>query len=401
MALYKFIAKKNPQETLEDIVEADSKAEALEKLSRQGLFPLRIEEYRPQEVEERSYRGRIRSREITVFTRQLSILLRSGVPILSALNTLKEQTSNLHLKKIIFHIYQEIKNGNALSQVLEKHSRFFPPLYIAMVKAGESSGTMPEVLFRIANYRRSQEELLSHIRAALAYPVLMTIVGLGTIVFMLTFVMPRLWKIFESLGQELPLPTKILIDISTFIRKDWVWIIIVLLVFILVFKKYAHTAQGRLFFSGFKLRLPLWGKLMLKAELVRFCRTLELLLKSGIPILRAIEVSIPVLQNELIRMDIKDGVKVLKEGGSLGRSLKKSKILPYFMTNLLIVGEESGRLDESLREISFSYQMDIEESLKIMSSLLEPVLILVMGLLVGFIVMAMLLPLFQITATIR
>jgi type II secretory pathway component PulF len=234
---------------------------------------------------------------------------------------------------------------------------------------------------------------------ALAYPVLMAFVGLGTIIFMLTFVMPRLTNIFVGLGQELPLPTRMLISISHYLCQWWVWGIVLLFVFVIRQQLSSKTAKMPL--SKLKLRIPIFGQFIQKTELARFCRTLELLTKNGIPILRAMNIAIPVLDNEAIKIQLANSYKELEQGGSFGKSLKKSMLFPVFMSNLISVGEESGRLDQSLSEIAGSYERDTDEAMKIFSSLLEPITILIMGLIVGFIVIAMLLPVFQINFMAR
>jgi len=229
----------------------------------------------------------------------------------------------------------------------------------------------------------------------------MAIVGLATVVFMLTFVMPRLMRIFVNLGEKLPLPTRILISISQGLRQWWFWIILILAIIILLIRRQAKTKMGKLSLSIFKLHLPILGNFILKAELSRFSRTLELLIKNGIPILKAIDIAIPVLDNEVIKNQLRQSYKQLEQGGSFGRSLKNSKVFPLFMSNLITVGEESGKLDEALAEVASSYERDTDEAMRIMTSLLEPLMILGMGLIVGFIVVAMLLPIFEINVMAR
>jgi type II secretory pathway component PulF len=403
MPIYKYRAKKGTGETVEDRIEAASKEEAIEKLSLMGYIPVHIEEeIRPIDTSTRlSIRGRIKSRQITIFSRQLASLLRSGVPILNAINIISGQSENPHLKFALQNIRNAIKDGATFSSALSSYPQVFSSLYIALIRSGEESGTLPEALLRIADYRVKQEEIISRIRMSLAYPILMAIVGLGTIVFMLTFVMPRLMGIFVNLGEKLPLPTRILISLSQGLRQWWFWIILILAIIILLIRKQAKTKAGKLSFSLFKLHLPIFGRLILKAELSRFSRTLELLIKNGIPILKAIDIAIPVLENELIKRQLRQSYKELEQGGSFGRSLKNSKIFPLFMSNLISVGEESGKLDEALAEIAGSYEYDTDEAMRVMSSLIEPLMILGMGLIVGFIVVAMLLPVFEINVMAR
>lgn len=404
MAIYKYKAKNGPHDVVTGSVEALSENEAIDKISRMGYLPLRVEEEESGKRERRPASrifGRVRSRELTIFSRQLASLLKSGVPILNALNIIAEQTENAFFRYILEDLHNAVREGSGLSSVLSRYPRTFSPLYIAIVRSGEDSGSLPEVLTRIADYRAKQDEMVSRFRMAMAYPILMLIVGISTITFMLAFVIPRLTRLFDNMGQSLPMPTRVLIYISDGIRHYWAWIILVVGIIVFLIQKELDTKSGKRFFSHLKLRLPFYGAFTLKAELARFCRTLEFLVRSGIPILKALDISIPVLENDIIKDQLMQSHKELEEGGSFGRSLKGSKIFPLFMTNLIVIGEESGRLDEALSEIATSYERDTDETMKNMSSLLEPVMILVMGLAVGFIVIAMLLPVFEINAAIR
>lgn len=408
MPMYRYRVKKDGKEISEDTIEAASEKEAVEKLSRMGLLPLHIEEVTGEAAQkERAVpaaaltRGRVKSRETTVFTRELASLFKSGVPILTALDIIREQSENAYLKQVLMDIHEAVKQGSTFSDALAKYPRIFPPIYIAMVKTGENSGALPEVLFGIADYRAKEEEMVSRFRMAMAYPALMALVGAGTIVFMFTFVIPRLTKIYVNMGEMLPLPTRILLALSGFLRQGWPAIVVVLVVAIFIFRRQFKTATGKKIWSQFTLRLPLFGKFVVKAELARFCRTFGLLIRSGVPILTAINIAVPVLENEVIKGHISHSCKELEQGGTFGRSLKNSKIIPLFMSNLIRVGEESGKLQDALEEVAGSYERDTEETIRIMSSLLEPLMILVMGLVVGFIVVAMLLPIFDMNTMMR
>jgi type II secretory pathway component PulF len=403
MTNYKYRAKKGAETIIEGTIEAKNKDEAVEKINQLGYVPVRIEEVilrrRPRRVSQIT--GRIKSREITIFSRQLSSLIRSGVPILRAINIISEQSENPHFKDILAGIHDEIRDGKPFSLVLSNYPSIFSQFYIAMVRTGEDSGTLQEVLLRVASYRQQQEEFLSKVRTALAYPILMAVVGIATVIFMFTYVMPRLMRIFLNLGQALPLPTRILIAVSDNLRSNWFWIIILAVAIFLVFRQQTKVGALRMAISRLKLNLPIFGEFTLKTELARFSRSLELLIRSGLPILKAIEVSIPILKNEIIKRQLLSSYQELEQGGSFGRSLKKSKLFPAFMTNLISVGEESGKLDEALAETARTYEKDTDDVIKIMTSLLEPMMILLMGLVVGFIVVAMLLPIFQINVMVR
>lgn len=408
MPTYKYRAKKGPEDIVEGKIEALSEKSAVEKLSQAGFLPVRIElDIQARETPQAAIskpqggaaaRKRVKSREITVLSRELASLLKSGVPILKALDIISEQSGHSRLKDIISSIRNDIKEGSAFSSALLKYPAMFNPVYIALIRSGEDSGSLPQALLRIAEYRVRQEEMLSRLRMALAYPLFMAAVGVATVAFMLAYVMPRLTGLFVNTGQSLPLPTQILISVSSGLRQQGFWIALAISVFSLIAKRQLKTAPGRLFLSSFSLRLPLLGKFILKAELARFSRTLELLIKNGITILKALDIAIPVLSNDIIKNQLKKSVKDLQAGGSFGRSLKDSRLFPHFMANLITVGEESGRLSDSLQEISDSYERDTDEQMRVMSSLIEPLMILIIGSVVGFIVVAMLLPIFEINA---
>ncbi len=410
MPTYKYKAKKGPGETVESTIEAASEKDAIDKISMSGYIPVHIEETRSVSADAVAgadmrhgapRRLRIRSKQITVFTRQLASLLRSGVPILRALAIIAEQSDSPALKTVMAHMYSEVKEGAPFSSAMGKYPGVFPPLYIAMIRTGEDSGSLPEVMFRIAEYRAKQEALFGKFRMAMVYPTLMVLVGIGTIVFMLTFVLPKLMNIYATMGQSLPLPTRILIATSTFMQtKGWILGAAVIAAIGLI-KRQSSTPSGRYALSVFVLRLPVVGGIILKAELSRFSRTMELLLRSGLPILRAISITMPVLGNEVLKQKLGASLKALEQGGSFTSCLKNVPFVPPFMMNLVSVGEESGRIDEALREVADSYEQDTDDALHVANNLLEPVMILVMGLVVGFIVMAMLLPIFEMNVMAR
>lgn len=408
MAIYKYRAKKGLEHVVDGKIEAQSEKDAIEKIHQMGCIPLHIEECLRSEPKTQASSslgarmfGRIPQSEITLFSRSLASLLRAGVPILKAISIISEQSENANLKVMLYNIYNTVKDGSRFSSALMKYPKAFSYLYVAIINAGEDSGSLPDALLRIAEYRAKQEDMLSRIRMALAYPVLMAVVGIATVVFMLTFVVPRLTNIFTSIGQALPMPTRILISVSAGLRQSWPWIILSLAIAILSVRKQLNTQNGRMFFSAFKLRFPVFGRFVFKSELARFSRTLELLIRNGIPILKAIDIAIPVLENELIKNQLRRSYKDLEQGGSFGKSLKESKLIPLFVTNLIIVGEESGRLDEALSEVANIYERETDETTKVMTNLLEPLMILITGLIVGFIVIAMLLPIFEINVVVK
>ncbi|MBU1086231.1 MAG: type II secretion system F family protein [Candidatus Omnitrophica bacterium] len=407
MGLFKYKAKKGPNKIIKAVINASSRQEAIDKISEMGYLPMFIEEV--HDVGSATFsnkkldRVKLKSKQVTVFTRQLAILLRSGVPILKGLLILAEQALHADFKAILNTINAQIKDGNSLSAALSAYPNIFSPLYVSLVRAGEDSGTLDVSLLRIAEYRQKQEQIFTNIKTALTYPILMALVGTGTIIFMLTFVMPRLLGIFTRLGQELPLPTKILISISNFLTQGWVWLVILGIgsSLLLYFKNSAPSRRRKIFISQLKLKFPVFGDVFLKAELARFSRTLELLLNSGVHVLNALQRSIPIIENEIMQDELKKAYKAIEQGESFGSTLEQSAVFPKFMVNLISVGEESGNLEDALKELAFTYEEETDEAVKVMTNLLEPIMILIMGIVVGFIIISMLLPVFQLNVMVN
>ena len=284
---------------------------------------------------------------------------------------------------------------------LSKFPTAFSSFYISMVKAGEDSGRVEDTLFRIAGYLKTQREIISKVKIALIYPVIMFLVGIGTVIFMLSFVVPKLMSIFADLGSKLPISTQILISLSNFIKVRWPIIVIVLCIIVFLYMRIRKNKEVKSFLSSLELYIPTVKDFILKKEISRFSRTLELLIKSGIPILKGLKLTIPVLDNEIIKAEFLRSSRDLEDGASLGASLGRSKVFPPFVISLVSIGEESGRLDNTLRELADIYEEELRESTKVFTTLLEPLMILIMGSLVGFIVMAMLLPIFQINMMVK
>ncbi len=418
MPQFAYRAKKGPHDVLTGVIDAATQEEVINQLSDQGLLPVSIEELKegakappvktaaaaPATVSAASPRlffGRVKSSEITIFSRQMSSLLKSGVPILRALWIISEQSENPRFKKVMAHAEKEIKEGKQLSSVLSQYPKLFPPIYIAMVRTGEDSGTLHETLLRISDYRQKQEAVVSHVRTAMAYPVLMALTGVGTVIFLLSFVVPRLTALFANMGAALPLPTRILITASRLFHDKIFLAVLAVSVLSLISLLRLRAEQAKRLWSRVSLRIPFIKDFILKVELGRFARTLYLLIKSGIPIIKSIEITIPVLDNFILREEFARTRDELSQGGLLGKSLRQSKYIPLFMTNLISVGEESGKLEEAMDEIANFYERETDESVKVLTSLLEPLMILAMGLVVGFIVIAMLLPMFELNLAVK
>lgn len=394
-------AKKSPQEVVNGVVTADTKMVAIQKIAGMGLFLLRIDEGTGPKDLFRGRRKKVPLKDISNFTRQLSDLLGSGLPIVKALRILERQTGNKSLRGIIASAREACIEGHPLSKALGQYPDIFSDLYVNLIRTGEASGALEEVLKRLADYHDKQLEIQTKTRSALAYPALMSIVGLITILVLLTFVIPKITGMFEDLGQELPMPTRILMSVSGAI-KDYGWLILLALSGAGIFlKKTFQTVKGREVIERLEFRIPFLGDLILKTETARFAGTLGMLLKNGIPMLESLEIVRETMNHKLMSDAIAKASLKVREGTSLADALHESPLMPPLLVNMIGVGEESGKIDSTLLKLADSYEREADAATKVVMSLLEPVLILALGLVVGFIVISMLLPIFEINFLVR
>ena len=411
MPVFVYKAKKGPQEIIEGTVEAQSKEAAVAKIEQMGYVPIRLvpkEELQPVASGKLPgsksapvahlavFGGRVSSRDMNVFTDQLATLVKSKVPLFEAINIISSQTENPRFKQIVISISAELKDGKTLSEALSRYPQVFPLLYVNMVRSGESGGVLDETLRRLAKFREEQEEVRANISSALAYPIFILIVGLITIIVLLTFGIPRIVSLFSDVKQALPLPTRILISISNGIRNYWYLGLIFIAFFIFMLRQREVSKKKKIIFDRLKLNLPLLGNFTKKAMLAEFVRTFALLLANGVPVLEALQITVPTINNEIFRLELEKLHNDIVMGTPLSQGMKKSSWFPPFLTNMIAVGERGGNLQEVLLDVAVFYEREVNKINKIMTSLLEPAIILVMGLIVGFIVMAMLMPIFEI-----
>jgi general secretion pathway protein F len=319
-----------------------------------------------------------------------------------SLSVLIAQTKNPLLKQTLAQIREQVNEGKSLTEGLLNFPRIFPPFYINMVRAGESSGTINLVLERLADFSENQQTMMSKIRAALAYPIIMLFIGSGVIFLLMTFVVPKITGIFTDMHQTLPLITIVLIAVSNFLKSFW-WLIVILLFSAIAAFKYATTATeaGRRTWDSVKLKIPVWGQVNLKIAIARFCRTLATLLQSGVPLLSSMDIVRNVVNNILIGEAIGKASKDVEEGKGLSGSLTESGLFPPLVTEMVAVGEQTGMLEKMLNRVATAYETETQSDIMVMTSLLEPLMILIMGLVVGFIVVSILLPIFEMNQLVR
>lgn len=404
MPKFFYRAKKGPKDFVEGIVEAESENGAVRKITEMGYFPVLIkreEISKTRTIGPLSFFKKLKLSDLSVFTRQLSDLLGAGLPLVRALDILNKQTENKNLALVISDLKEFVQDGNTLSDAMTRHPQVFSSLFVSMIRSGEAGGALEGVLSRLAEFSESQLELQTKVRSAMAYPALMATVGIITIFVLLTFVIPRIVVMFEELGQALPLPTLILVTISKFFKNFWYLVVSGVFILYFIFDRILKTKEGKIAFDGLKLKMPIFGDLNRKTEIARFARTLGTLISNGVTITESLDVVSKTLTNEILRGDVRSALKEVQAGATLTEGLSKGKNFPLFVTNMIAVGEEGGLLESSLFKIAASYERQVDKAVRVMTSLLEPILILTLGLVVGFIVVAMLLPIFQINFMAR
>lgn len=408
MPVYEYTALDGSGKSVNGIVDADSPVAARQRLRSSGIFPVDVKETssRPRDlrsgpVSVSALLKRIKPGEVSVATRQLSILLGAGVPLVASLDALILQITNPLLKKIMAQIKESVNEGNSLAYAISNRPRIFTNVYVNMVRAGEASGSLDVVLDRLADLGEHEQALRGRFKAALAYPVFMFFIGTLVLFFLITFVVPNITQIFREMEQTLPIPTVVLIDVSNFLKSFWWLILLAIGSGIVIIRHLKNTPRGRYVWDEVKLRIPILGPINNKMAVARFGRTLGSLLKSGVPLISALQIVRNIVDNVMIADVIDNTVDEIQAGKSLASPLAQSRWFPPIVVQMISVGEQSGELETMLSKIAETYERDVESQIMAMTSMLEPVMILVMGLIVGFIVVSILLPIFEMNQMIR
>lgn len=408
MPVYEYTALDKGGKNKKGIIDADSPMGARQKLRASGIFPVdvrtTVSEPGAEKTSQRSIATlfkRVRPGEISAATRQLAILLSGGITLVSALDAIVSQVTNPVFKKVLAQIKESVNEGNSLAVSLSQHPKDFSPLYVNMVRAGEASGSLDLVLDRLAELSEHQQALKGRLRAAMAYPLFMFAVGSLVLFFLMTFVVPNITRIFDEMHQLLPLPTLVLMGVSHFLKSFW-WLLLIGCGGALVMaRRLILTRKGRYVWDRIKLRFPLLGPIHMKTAMGRFSRTLGSLLSNGVPLLSALDIVRNIVNNTLIRDAIDDAISDVKSGGALSASLSGNRWFPPIAIQMISAGEQSGALEDMLGRVADVYEREAESQTLAITSMLEPVMILVMGVTVGFIVVAILLPIFDLNQMIR
>ncbi len=408
MPVYEYTALNAKGKTISGIVDAESAPAARQKLRTSKIYPVDIKETRKSSPKKQPWLSgftksfaRIKPVEISLMTRQLATLVSAGFPLVTAIDTLIPQTKTQNFKKVLAEIKDSIVEGNSFASALTPYPGIFSPVYINMVKAGESSGTLEIVLDRLADITEKQQALNSRIKAALAYPILMSVIGALVLVFLLTYIVPSIASIFSDMDQVLPMPTRILISISGFMKSYWWIFVIFAVIFFFILRHIKKTPKGKYYIDKMILKTPGFGTIAKKLAVARMSRTLGSLLENGVTMLAALDIVENIVGNSLLKDAISKASEDVGKGQGLGVSLGDSNIFPNLFIQMIQVGEQSGELESMLNKIADVYEREVESTVMSMTSLLEPVMILVMAVLVGFIVLSICLPIFEMNELVK
>ncbi len=380
-------------------IEGAGRSLVSQQLREQGIFPTELNESSSARARHRWSNLLVSlqssTAELASATRQLSTLLGAGLSLDVALGTVAEQTDQPMIGRVLSDVREEVIQGNPLHQALARHRAVFPDLFINMVQVGENSGTLDEALQRLADFLENQARTRARIQAALAYPVLMTLVGSGVLAFLFVFVVPKITRMLQEMEMALPWPTLLLINLVDLL-VDWWWLLAIgLVACVTLLLRYRRSESGRLRTDQMLLKAPLFGRLLLLIATSRFSRTLGTLLQSGVPLIKALDISRNLLANRVLSQAVESAIVKVQEGGSLAVALRESAVFPPMLVQVTAAGEQSGKLEEMLFRVADTYEHQSDLSITGMLSLLEPLMILFMGGVVGFAVLAILLPIFQ------
>ncbi len=402
MPIYEYKAFDQKGKSRKGIIEAENESGARSKLRAAGMYPETLRENfsHASKKEKKTLAAsfsleRIKSAEIHLFTRQLATLLGAGIPLVSALSSLLEQTANPALKKALAQIKDGVNEGNTLTSSLARHPKLFSTIYINMVRAGEASGSLDIVLEKLADFGEKQQMLQGRLKAALVYPVFMAVIGSAILFILITYIVPNITKVFADMERTLPLPTRLLIALSNFLRGYW-WLVILGLVGLLfAFRAFIRSGKGRRRWDLLKLKAPIVGSVTQKVVLARFASTMASLLGSSVPLVTSMQIVQSIVNNELIAEVIDEAIERIRKGKSMASSLGSSPWFPPIFVQMIGVGEQSGNLEPMLIKVADAYEREVDMAIMGMTSLIEPIMIAAMGAAVGFVVLSILLPIFE------
>lgn len=400
MRNFKYRAVSENGQVIEGYHEAQTEEEVVNMLKNNKYFPVNIEEETSADISTSLFLKKVTKKDIAVFCRQFYTMLDAGIGVVEALDILKRQTENKTLKQTIDIVYEDVQKGLSLSEAMKKHEKVFPNLLINMVEAGEVSGNLDVIMERMAIHYEKEFNIENKIKNAFMYPIILSIVAISVVIFLLVVVMPTFISMFDESGTALPTPTRILLTISNWLKNYWYLFIGIALIVIFGIMILRKTEEGRRFFDNLKIMFPGIKNMNIKIITSRFTRTLSTLLSSGIPLLQALDVVSKVVDNKVVGDKLQLAKEDIRKGVPMSKTIRDIEIFPPMVDSMIGIGEESGALDDILYKTADFYDEEVENSMERMTTLLEPILIVFMGIVIGFIVISIAMPMFDIYDTI-
>lgn len=392
MPEFKYTVHTKAGKEIKGELEADDLESATSLLTRQG-FKIGKIKAKPKEL--KLFAEKVTQKDIVVFTRQFSVMINAGLPLVQCLNLLASQSENKTFKKSINEIRKSVEAGDTFSDALRKQPKIFDTLYSNMIEAGEVGGILDKILVRLANYMEKAMKLKAKVKSALVYPLSIVVIAIVVVAFLMIFVIPTFAQMFTDLGGTLPGPTRLVMAISEIFQHYTHIMIGVIIVFVIIFKRFYNTEKGRITIDTLVLKLPVFGLLIRKVAVAKFTRTLSTLISSGVPIIQGLDITARTAGQKVIENAILDTIDSIKEGQTIAAPLGRSQVFPPMVVQMINVGEETGALDTMLEKIADFYDDEVDAAVEALTALLEPMLMSFLGVVIGFIVIAMYLPIFK------
>ncbi len=405
MPLFEYHALDGKGKKITGLIDAGNLQAARERLKKDGLFVVSMDQAsargKTSSVRDISLPGRVTRSDLASATRQLSTLLKAGLPLVQSLEALIEQMEKPSVRKVLSSVRNRVNEGAPFFEALSEHPAVFEPLFIQMVRAGETGGFLDEIMIRLAETLERETRLRNRVIAAMAYPAIMTVIGFIFLLFLFAYVVPQVVSIFADFGRTLPVLTRILLVLSEIASSYWLHFLVFAVLLLFIYRRASVSERFGQPLDSFRLKLPIFGRILLKVATVRFCHILGALLTSGVPMLKALEIVGEVMGNRVLSSAIQDASDSISRGGSLADSLRASGAFPPLVPRVIGVGEHSGELPAMLGSVAESYEEEVSTSIQTMTAVLEPILILVMAAVVLFVVLAVLLPIFELNQLVR
>jgi len=403
MEMYKYVGRTASGVLKRGTIEGTSRRDAMNQLREKGISPRELTETKPSIFNRDLAIGNgVKAEDFVIYCRQFATLIRAGITIVDATKILADQTESKGLKKALKQVEQEIRGGLAFSNAVEKHPKIFPPLFANMVRAGEMTGNLDDTLERMASYFEKQHALKKNIQSTMAYPLILTVLIIGVVIFLMVYIIPQFMGIYDQFGSELPMITQIILTVSEMVQDLW-WLVLLLIAIAIGIVIFLYKTNESFHYSVHvaMLKMPIFGKLLQKAAIARMTRTLSSLFSSAVPILDALSIIAKVVENPVISKVVTNARKNLEEGGTLSEPLAEHWVFPPLVHQMTAIGEQTGTLDYMLEKIADFYEEDVDRTVDTLKSLIEPLMIVMLAFVVGIIVLSVMIPMFQVFTEIQ